>query len=135
MRTFIVCGAAALLLAGCGSGSKADSSNASRFDGDKRDVAGVVDQLVSASRDGDEKLICRELFAPALAAQIGARSGGCEREVGREVVDPNAKYVVGDVRVQGTRAAALVRDRKGAESLLSLVRDGAVWKIARIRNP
>jgi hypothetical protein len=135
MRPLVIGLLSAGLLAGCGSGDDGPASNASRFEGEARDVAQVVDQLVSASRGGDEAEICARLFVPALATRVGSGVGGCEREVGRRLVDEKAAYTVKEVRVKGRRAAALVTDRDGDQSLVVLTRAGNDWRIARIRVP
>jgi hypothetical protein len=122
---------AAVALGACG-GDDA-GRNAERFEGDLRDAAQVVDDLETASRDGDAARICDELFAPVLAGELAKRpSGSCEKEVDGTLVRPDERIEVEELTGRGGQAFALVREQDGNRTRMRLEKQGDDWRIAAL---
>jgi hypothetical protein len=134
--------AVAATIAGCGSSSKttpttaaspsaAVSPSAPSVSADQRGVLRTVDALESASRRGDGKTICRELFTSALVRSIQtAAKRRCATEVKRHLFSPNAQISVQrGVQVKGKRATAVVREQNGNFSTLVLREQRGRWRI------
>jgi hypothetical protein len=124
---------AAALLAGCGGSSKQQSTPA--VPSGQRGILATVDQLQTASRAGDGKRICSELFTPRLVASVEASAGrSCAKEVRAHVFSPNEDIAVGrDIRVTGTRATATIREQNGNLSKLFMVKQNGRWRIDRVQ--
>lgn len=120
-------------LAACGGGDD-ESSNAHRFEGAERNVAAVVDQLQSSSRDGDTKTICREIFTAAHASRV-AQDGGttCELKAKQEIAVPDETIEVQGLIVNGSGATARVKEQTGKVSTLVFVKSDGDWRIDGIR--
>jgi len=118
-----------LALAGCGGSDKKDQPPT--VPTDQRAVLGTIDALQAASRSGDAKKICREIFTPALAASIRqASKRSCEKEVSATLVSPDAELSVArQIDIRGPRATATVREQNGNTSRVSLVKRGSRWQI------
>ena len=127
---------AVLALAGCG-GSDDEPPSAqerSTVSGDQRNVLATVDALQSASRDGDGKRVCDDLFSRALVQSVEAAAGqSCAREVRERLFSPDAAISVGrDIKVAGSRGTAVVHEQNGNVSKLSFVKQNARWRIDRV---
>jgi hypothetical protein len=120
--------AVCVLAAGCGGGGDGGG------DGDARaQVGAVINRLGEASRDGDGRRICGELFTENLRISVDRASGGsCVDEVRRNVADPDAAYTLEKLEVNGDSAIGEVVDQRKRRSTLVLQRDGGSWRIARI---
>jgi hypothetical protein len=119
-------------VAGCGGGSS-DGANAKRFDGPKKDVANVADQLQSAARGGDAAKICKDLLTAALAQQIGARAGSsCESQVKSQLVSPKETITVRRLAVRGQIAVADVAEQNKNVSRLAFRKQDGEWRISGI---
>jgi hypothetical protein len=126
----------ALAVVGCGGGDDGDKpgKNAKRYFGDQRDVAQVVDNLVAASRAGDTKKICSEIFTARLAKSIGAQAGGsCEAQVKNQLAQPNEDITIQQLALSGTRALATVKEQTQKTSRLVFVRVGDSWRLDAIQ--
>jgi hypothetical protein len=121
-----------LLLAGACGGD--DGPNAKRFDGENKDVAAVIDDLQSASRENEPERICKEVFAPALAKAIAREtSSSCPKRVGELLVSEDATFKAGGVRMDGTEKAVVnVTDKAGNKSILYMAKTDDGWRIASI---
>ena len=114
-------------------GSDEDSTNASKYEGEKAKVAAVVDELGEASRNGDGARVCRELFTRNLAISVKrAARRPCADEVTTKVFDEDADFEVQDLSVIDNRATARVEDQKKRKSVLYLAKERGRWRIARI---
>jgi hypothetical protein len=121
-------------LAGCGSadgGSPAAPKPAQAITGPERGILATVDALQSASRRGDGRAVCVDLFTPQLAKSVEASAKrSCAKEVRKRMFAPDAEISVGrDIKVAGDRGTAVVREQNGNISKLSLVRQSAQWRI------
>ena len=122
-----------LILTACGGGDDG-GRNASRFDGDKKDVAAVVDRLETASRDGEAATICEDIFSLELQRLVTSQEpdGGCEARVKREQVNEKARIDVQSVDVSGEKATASVREQDGDAITLNFVKSDGDWRILSI---
>ena len=123
--------AAAVALAGCGD----DGPNAKKFDGDSKDVAKVVDDLMEAARSGDAQTICGEILSTELSQRLARESGSCPARVESDLVSDDAEFLAEQIDVNGDVAAAQVAQQDGSQFLLRFEREGGDWRIARIRAP
>jgi hypothetical protein len=125
--------AVALLGAACAPQSST-SNKVSKFRGDQRAAAQVVEDLQAAADDSDETKICGQILAKALANRLAAAGRGCAPAVNAAIKDTDSlDMTVEAVRVNGDRATARVKfetgknDRRGN---VALAREGGRWRIA-----
>ena len=127
---------AAVAVGGCGGSDSAPSKQASRtIPAGQRDILSTVDALQRASRRGDGKVICADIFTPQLVRSIerGAKRS-CAKEVRAHVFSPDAEFSVGrNVAVTGDRGTAVIRDQDANVSQLFLVKQGGRWRIDRVQ--
>lgn len=121
-------------LAGCGSsdnGSPAAPKTAPAVTVGERGILATVDALQTASRKGDGRAVCVDLFTPRLVKSVEASAKrSCAKEVRKRMFAPDAEISVGrDIKVSGDRGTAVVREQNGNISKLSLVRQSAQWRI------
>jgi hypothetical protein len=126
---------AASLLAGCGATT---SNNASDFQGDKKAVAQVIDDLSKASKGAspDTKEICNTIFAKAVADKLRQGNDDCQDAVKRQLKDSSdSDITVKNVTVTGNDAVATVVSTvngNDATQSLKLIREGQTWRIASL---
>jgi hypothetical protein len=132
--------AAVAALAGCG-GSAKDSPSVqkspqavSAVSGSERGILATVDALQTASRKGDGRMICGDLFTPQLVKSVEtAAKRTCAKEVRKRLFTPDAEISVGrDITVNGDRGTAVVREQNGNVSTLSLLKQSSQWRIDRV---
>jgi hypothetical protein len=121
-------------LAGCGSSDKASPAApkpAQAMTGNERGILATVDALQTASRKGDGRAVCADLFTSQLVKSVEASAKrSCAKEVRKRMFAPDAEISVGrDIKVTGDRGTAVVREQNGNISKLSLVRQSAQWRI------
>jgi hypothetical protein len=120
-------------LAACGGGDD-ENSNADRFEGAERQVAAVVDDLPTASREADTKTICHEIFTAAQAARVASDAGtSCEAKAKEEIAVPEETIEVQGLIVEGQTATARVKEQTGKVSTLAFVKSDGAWRIDQIR--
>jgi hypothetical protein len=126
--------AVAVLAAGCAPQTSSSSNSVSKFRGDQRAAAQVVEDLQAAADDSDETKICGQILAKALANRLAAAGHGCAPAVNAAIKDTDSTdMTVESVRVAGNRATARVKfeigkkDRRGS---IALVREGGAWRIS-----
>ena len=124
--------AGCLLLAGACGGD--DGPNAKRFEGDKKDVAAVIDDLQSFARDGKADEICEEVFTAQLRATIKRETKtACSARVEKQIVNDKATFKLDKVRIDSKdTAVANVTDGSGTKSVLYLAKDDDKWRIGQI---
>jgi hypothetical protein len=125
-------------LAGCG-GSDKDSPPAQKpqsatVSGSQRGILTTVDALQTASRKGDGRTICAELFTPQLVKSVeAAAKRSCAKEVRQRLFTPDAEISVGrDIKVSGDRGTAVVLEQNGNVSTLSMLKQSSQWRIDRV---
>jgi hypothetical protein len=125
------------LLAGCGaSGTQPSSADKASqpVSGGERGILATVDALQTASRKGDGRAVCVDLFTPALVKSVeAAAKRTCAKEVRKRMFKPDAELSVGrDIKVRGLQGTAVVREQNGNVSRLSFVKQNAEWRIDRV---
>jgi hypothetical protein len=128
---------AAITLTGCGGsdkGSAAKPKTPATVSGDQRSILGTVDALQTASRKGDARSICADIFTAQLVHSIAtAAKRSCVKEVTRTLVSPDAEISLGrDIQVTGARATATIRERNSNVSKLFLLKQDGRWRIDRV---
>ena len=130
---------ATVALAGCAGAPSSGSSSTSKFKGEERLVANTVEDLESDTqpRSTDTGKICRDVLTPALAKQIAAAGGTCEKGVDDALKDADAyQLTVQKVAITGTTATAQVKTETGDNDRvqsIALQKQGAGWRISRLR--
>jgi hypothetical protein len=125
----IIAVALALCLSACGGsdGSSDAGKNAKKYEGTKKDVAQVVDDLESAAHAGDGKKICNEIFDPVLQKSVNKASGDCESAVVKPL--KNTTFTVDSVKVTGGNAQAQVSQSTGGQATFYLRNTGDTWRM------
>ena len=102
--------------------------------GSERGILATVDALQTASRKGDGRAVCADLFTPELVKSVEATAKrSCAKEVRKRMFAPDAEISVGrDIKVTGDRGTAVVREQNGNVSKLSLVKQSSQWRIDRV---
>jgi copper chaperone CopZ len=125
---------AAVLVAGCTSQGGSNNDDTSKFKGDQRLVANTVEDFESAASKGDQDKICRDLLAKALVQQYAQRGGTCEKAVDGALKDTDSfDMTVEKVSISGDQATANVKVDRGKKDInqsLTLVKQGAGWRIS-----
>src|SRR5215208_2381808 len=104
-----------LAVAACGSGSSGGERGGGMGE-DEGAVRGVMADLQAASREGDSRRICNDIYTPKLSDSVtsASKSGSCPKEVRKNVFDPKAKIRVEDVKiVDPVNARARVVEQNG----------------------
>ena len=127
-------------LAGCGGGSK-DTSGDQKSDtaskaADNTAVKQVMTDLQTASRTGDGRRICTQIFTPKLADSVtgSAKSGSCAKEVRKKLFSRKAQISVQNVTVpNAANATATVNEANGNTSTVFLVKQSGRWRIRSVQ--
>jgi hypothetical protein len=145
-RVRVVLGLAAVIaaasVAGCG-GSGEPSSSVQKppvstpshpVSQDERGILATVDALQTASRKGDGRTVCGDLFTARLVRSIEASTTrSCAKEVHEHLFAPDSTISVGkDIKVTADRATAVISESSGNVSTLFLVKRDAEWRIYRV---
>lgn len=132
--------AALALAASLGCGSEDDQEGPAEQDapavsGEQRAILSTIDGLQTASRRGDARKICNEIFTERLAESIpDPSSRSCEKEVRATFASPDVQLSIGrQMQIRGARATVTVLDEDGRTSRLVLVKRGERWQIDRIK--
>jgi copper chaperone CopZ len=128
---------AAVLLAGCTTQST-NNDDTNNFRGDQRLVANTVEDFESAASKGDQDKICRDLLAKDLVQQYAQRGGTCEKAVDGTLKDTDSfDMTVEKVTISGDQATANVKVDRGKKDInqsLTLVKQGAGWRISAFQG-
>jgi hypothetical protein len=129
--------AAATAFAGCGSsGDEKPAGDTSSKADNSAAVRQVMSDLQTASRAGDGKRICSEIFTPKLANSVTdtASSGSCAREVRRKLFSPRAEIAVQNVDIpNAANATATIKEANGNTSTVFLVKQSGRWRIRSVQ--
>jgi hypothetical protein len=125
------------VLGGCGGSGKEPSSadkSSQLVSGSERSILATVDALQTASRKGDGRAVCADLFTPQLVKSVeAAAKRTCAKEVRKRMFTPDAALSVGrDIKVRGHQGTAVVQEQNGDVSRLSFVKQNAQWRIDRV---
>ena len=127
--------AAATMLGGCGGDSSGDKP-ADKTAADQTAVRQVLSDLQTASRAGDGKRICTQIFTPKLADSVttSAKSGSCATEVKAKLFSAKAELAVQNVDVSDVaNATATVKEGTGTVSTVFLVKQSGRWRIRSVQ--
>ena len=118
-----------MVVAGCGDESKDNDTD------DVKAVAQVMTSLDVASRAGDGKRICSQLFTPKLAKSVSSASssGNCATEVKANLFASDAKLSIKNIEVpDAVNATATVKESSGNRSTVFLVKQDGRWRIRSV---
>lgn len=121
---------AAMALIGCGDSEDGGS------DGEEAAVRKVMTDLQEASRKGDGKRICTEIFTPKLASSVrtASKSKSCAKEVRTKTFSSKARINVEKVTVRdAANAQATIKEANGQTSNVFLVKQGGKWRVRGVR--
>jgi hypothetical protein len=117
-------------LAATGCGGEDRGRNAERFEGGKADVAQVVDDLETASRQDKPDTICSKILSDELARRIEVQTRTtCEDRLRRQLVSAERRFDVESSRVDGERARVRVKDQRGNVTVLDMEKIDDRWRI------
>jgi hypothetical protein len=135
VRTAAVLSLLALVATGCGGATK-DSTK--QFKGEEQKVASVVEQIEKAARDNKPDTVCAKLFTPARLKIIKTLGTNCRTGVKDAFKDADSfDLTVDDVTIDGDTATAKITSGTGSKKktdMLSLKRDGTVWKVDALKS-
>lgn len=121
----------AALLGACG-----EAVSTSSFSGESKNVAQTLSDFQKDATAGDEAKLCQHDLAASLTSSLkkaGGR-GGCQGALKEQLRQVDALNLsVQKISVKGTTAQARVKSTwsgKSRVSTLSLVKEGARWKIS-----
>jgi hypothetical protein len=129
MRTGLVGLIAIAALGGCGIGGGDDG------DSDRDAVEQVMTDLQTASRDGDGKRICNQIFTPKLSNSVtkSSAAGSCATEVEDKLFSPETEIEVQSIEVPDeANATATVKEANGNTSTVFLVKQSGRWRIRSV---
>ncbi len=124
--------AAAMVFGGCGGGGGGGEPTAA----DQTAVRQVLSDLQTASRAGDGKRICTQIFTPKLANSVttSAASGSCAKEIKAKLFSAKADLAVQNVDVTDpANATATVKEAIGNTSTVFLVKQSGRWRIRSVQ--
>ena len=113
----------------------ASTTSTSNFKGAEREAAQAIANLQSAASAGEGSKICADYLAHAIVVKLGGKKG-CERAIKNQLIQVDnleAKIEAVKVAPGGGSATATVKSIRYGKSTLdsvSLVREGASWKIS-----
>jgi len=125
---------AAVAIVGCGDSN--DGGSGGNASADEQAVRKVMADLQTASREGDGKQICTEIFTVKLAGSVkkASKSKSCAKEVKTKVFSPKAKINVKKVTVGNSgNARATITEANGNTSNVFLVKQGGKWRVRAVR--
>ena len=130
--------ATTVALSGCGGESSGDNppGDTSSKSDDSTAVKQVMSDLQEASRTGDGKRICAQIFTPKLADSVtqSAASGSCAKEVKKKLFSPEAEMAVQNVDVPNpSNATATIKESNGNTSTVFLVKQSGRWRIRSVQ--
>jgi predicted small lipoprotein YifL len=126
-------------LAGCGGSGdsqKPTATTAANATADNTAVKQVMTDLQTASRAGDGKRICTQIFTPKLANSVtaSAKSGSCAKEVRKKLFSRKAQIAVQNVDLpNAANATAVIKEANGNTSTVSLVKQSGRWRIRSVQ--
>lgn len=133
-HAFAVLLAAATIAACGGSDDGSGAATQPTIAADQRGVLAALDELQIASRSGDGRKICAAVFTPQLARSVARRSKrSCAAEVRDSLFRADESIAVQrGVKVDGSRATAVIREQNGDLSTLHMLKQAGRWQIDRV---
>ena len=127
---------AAMAFGSCGGGGGDEPTAAEKTAADQTAVRQVLSDLQTASRAGDGKRICTQIFTPKLANSVttSAVSGSCAKEVKAKLFSVKADLAVQNVDVtDSANATATIKEAIGNTSTVFLVKQSGRWRIRSVQ--
>lgn len=125
---------AALLALGLSACAKTVST--AGLKGEAKNAAEAVKDLQTNVTAGDEKKVCQNDLAKSLVTKLDAAPGGCQKAVKGQLAEIDSfEVTVEAMQVSGSSATAHVKSifsGKSRKGVLSLVKEGAKWKISAL---
>jgi len=116
----------------------ATTVSTSAYKGEAKDVAQTIKNLQSDVTAGEEKKVCQNDLASSVVKSLSSAPGGCQRAIKDQLAEI-ASFEVNIQSIQVTSpaksATARVKSKysgKNRISTISLVKEGAKWKIAKL---
>jgi hypothetical protein len=116
----------------------ATTVSTSAYKGEAKDVAQTIKNLQSDVTAGEEKKVCQNDLASSVVKSLSSAKGGCQRAIKDQLAEI-ASFEVNIQSIQVTSpaksATARVKSKysgKNRISTISLVKEGAKWKIAKL---
>jgi hypothetical protein len=126
-------------LAGCGSSNDGTDKKPAvapvNTAAESTAVKQVMTDLQTASRAGDGKRICTQIFTPKLSNSVttAAKSGSCAKEVKNKLFSRKAKIAVQNIDVpNAANASAVIKEANGNTSTIFLVKQSGRWRIRSV---
>jgi hypothetical protein len=127
---------ACAVLPGCGGsdGGGPKRQQTTAVQAPQRAILTTIDSLQTATRAGDGRRICRDLFTQKLARSIEKSSkSSCATRVLRTLFKRGESISVQrEIRVEGETASATIRDQNANVSTMQFVEQGGRWRIDRV---
>lgn len=112
----------------------AQTVSTSGLKGDAKSAGETVKDLQSDVTTGESKKVCQKDLASAVVKRLQSAPGGCQGTIKEQLAEiGSVELTVESVQVSGTTATARVKSvysGKKRTSTISLVKEGARWKIA-----
>jgi hypothetical protein len=127
--------AAPLVLAVAACGSTVSTSS---FKGERRGVAQAIANLQSDATAGDEKKVCANDIAASVISSLGGKQG-CEKALHTQLAEiDNLEATVESIQLAAGAKTATARVKstsagKSRVGTVSLVKEGAGWKVAAVQ--
>jgi hypothetical protein len=118
-------------LSGCGT---VPTKSSTTFTGESALVANAINSFQSAAQSRDTSKLCKQVFAPALAAKLKDSGGGCTHVVGHQLnAVENYDLTIESITVNGNSAQARVKSISNGKShfdTLLLTKVGNSWRLS-----
>ena len=116
-----------------------ETASTSNFKGESHNVAQTVSDFQSDASAGNQKKLCENDLAAALAARLRS-GGGCQTVLKNQLHEIDAlNMTIESINVGGTSTKALARVKstysgKSRITTLTLVKEGSRWKISGVQS-
>jgi Putative lumazine-binding len=119
-----------------GLGACGETASTSNFKGESHNVAQTVSDFQSDASTGDQRKLCENDLASALATRLES-AGGCQAVLKSQLRQIDAlNMTIESIAVTGATAHARVKSTysgKNRITTLTLVREGSRWKISGVQ--
>ena len=131
--------AAALALALAGSlGACGETASTGSFQGESHAVAQAIADLQSNVAAREQKKLCQNNLAAAVAARLARAGGSCQAALKNQLLQIDATgLTIRSIAVTGKTATARVKSTysgRTRESTLTLVKEGGRWRISGVSS-
>jgi hypothetical protein len=127
---------AVLLVTGLSACASAVST--SGYKGEAKDVAQTIKNLQSDVTAGEEKKVCHNDLASSVVKSLSSAKGGCQQAIKDQLAEiASFEVSIQSIQVTSPAKSAMARVKskyagKNRVSTITLVKEGAKWKIAKL---